>query len=61
MERLNWHIADELSKDHLVSIISHTAAKNTAPKKANFYGVPLNPLLIFLIFAFFKTPPNTRK
>lgn len=27
MERLNWHIADELSKDHDVSIISHTEAK----------------------------------
>lgn len=55
MERLNWHIADELSNDHSVSIISHTAAKNTAPPKANFYGVPLNPLPIFLIFAFFQT------
>lgn len=29
MERLNWHIADELSKDHDVSIISHTEAKTT--------------------------------
>lgn len=54
MERLNWHIADELSKDHDISIISHTAAKITAPKKAHFYGVPLNPLPVFLILAFFK-------
>lgn len=55
MERLNWHIADELSKDHDVSIISYIQAKKTAPKKAYFYGVPLNPLLFFLIFSFFKT------
>ena len=54
MERLNWHIADELSRDHIVSIVSHAGAKKTAPPKTNFYGVPLNPLPIFLIFAFFK-------
>lgn len=55
MERLNWHIADELSKDHDVSIISHTEAKTTAPQDTTFYGVPLNPLPIFLILAFFQT------
>ena len=54
MERLNWHIADELSKNHRVSIISHSEAKKTAPQNTHFYGVPLNPLPIFLIFAFFK-------
>jgi phosphatidylinositol alpha-1,6-mannosyltransferase len=54
MERLNWHIADELSKDHIVSIVSHAGAKKTAPKDTHFYGVPLKPLPIFLIFAFFK-------
>lgn len=54
MERLNWHIADELSKDHIVSIISHTEAKKTAPQKTKFYGIPLNPLPVFLIFAFFQ-------
>jgi phosphatidylinositol alpha-1,6-mannosyltransferase len=54
MERLNWHIADELSKDHIVSIISHIEAKNTAPPETRFYGIPLNPLPIFLIFSFFK-------
>ena len=55
MERFNWHIADELSKDHDVSIISHTEAKTTAPQDTTFYGVPLNPLPIFLILAFFQT------
>lgn len=55
MERLNWHIADELSKDHTVSIISHTKAKEIAPQNTKFYGVSLNPPPIFLILAFFQT------
>lgn len=55
MERLNWHIADELSKDHQVTIISHTQAKKLAPQQTHFYSIPLNPLPLFLIFAFFQT------
>lgn len=55
MERLNWHIADELSKTHNVSLISHTKAHSSAPKNTTFYGVPLNPLPIFLILSFFYT------
>lgn len=55
MERLNWHIADELSHDHQVTLLSHKTAKENAPKYCEFYGVPLNPLPIFLIFAFIKT------
>ena len=55
MERLNWHIADELSKTHDVSLISHTKARSLAPKNTDFYGVPLNPLPIFLILSFFYT------
>ncbi|WP_296284707.1 glycosyltransferase family 4 protein [uncultured Acinetobacter sp.] len=55
MERLNWHIADELSNAHQVMLISHTDARETAPLKTAFYSVPLNPLPLFLILAFFKT------
>lgn len=55
MERLNWHIADELSNDHQVMLISHTDARETAPLKTTLYSVPLNPLPFFLILAFFKT------
>ncbi|WP_414659610.1 glycosyltransferase family 4 protein [Acinetobacter courvalinii] len=55
MERLNWHIADELSKDHDVLLISHPKAKTIAPLKATFYGVTLDPLPLFLILAFIKT------
>lgn len=55
MERLNWHIADELSKEYQVSVVSHTQAKGKAPPLVKIYGVPLNPLPIFLSFAFFQT------
>lgn len=55
MERLNWHIADELSHDHNIILLSHKAAKEYAPKDCSFHGIPLDPLPIFLIFAFFKT------
>lgn len=55
MERLNWHIADELCKDYNVTIISHTQAQKLAPQETQCYGVPLNPLPVFLILAFFQT------
>lgn len=53
MKRLNWHIADELSKDHLV-IINHSEAKEAVPQETHFYSRLLNPLPIFLILAFLK-------
>lgn len=55
MERLNWHIADELSKGHQISIVSHSQARLTAPKNSTLYGAPLNPLPLFLMCAFFQT------
>ena len=55
MERLNWHIADELSKGHQISVVSHSEARLTAPQNTKFYGVPLNPLPLFLVCAFFQT------
>lgn len=55
MERLNWHIADELSNNNTVSIISYNEAASNVPKKIIFYGVKLNPLPFFLILAFIKT------
>lgn len=55
MERLNWHIADELSKNNEVVLLSHTQAKNNAPKNCTFYAAPLNPLPLFLILVFIRT------
>jgi phosphatidylinositol alpha-1,6-mannosyltransferase len=55
MERLNWHIADELSKTHDVTLLSFTDAKKTAPPNCIFLGISLSPLPLFLIFAFVRT------
>ena len=55
MERLNWHIIDELSKIYHVSVISHTQAKTFCPKNIKFYSVKLSPLILFLIICFFRT------
>ncbi|MDD2945705.1 MAG: glycosyltransferase family 4 protein [Acinetobacter sp.] len=55
MERLNWHIADELGHENEILLLSHKDAQNTAPQNCNFYGVRLNPLPLFLITAFIKT------
>lgn len=55
MERLNWHVADELSQSHEVYLLSHSQAKTSAPQDCKFYGVKLNPLPLFLILAFIKT------
>ncbi|WP_374252044.1 glycosyltransferase family 4 protein [Acinetobacter brisouii] len=54
MERLNWHIADELSKQNKVTIISHSAAKKLAPENVKFYEAPLSPLPFFLILSFIR-------
>lgn len=55
MERLNWHIADELSHDHKILLLSHNQAREQAPSKCIFFGVRLNPLPLFLILAFIQT------
>lgn len=55
MERLNWHIADELSHDNDIFLLSYQDAKSKAPPNCIFTGVPLNPLPLFLIFAFIQT------
>lgn len=55
MERLNWHIADELSKSNKVLLLSHKEAKAIAPKNVSFYSAPLRPLPLFLVVAFLKT------
>lgn len=54
MERLNWHIADELSKQNKVTIISHSAAKKLTPLNTKFYSAPLNPLPVFLLCSFIR-------
>lgn len=54
MERLNWHMADELSKYHHVTIIAPKGSKVLKPESVNIVEVSLKPLALFLLFAFIK-------
>jgi phosphatidylinositol alpha-1,6-mannosyltransferase len=49
MEKLNWHMADELSKSADVTVIGPTEAKEGMPQKVTFHGVPLKPLWRFIL------------
>ncbi|WP_440258451.1 glycosyltransferase family 4 protein [Dyella sp.] len=49
MERLNWHMADELSRHADVRIIAPAGAAASAPASLVVYEVPLKPLWKFLI------------
>jgi phosphatidylinositol alpha-1,6-mannosyltransferase len=51
MERLNWHMADELSKQADLHLIAPEQAAAEKPAAAGFTGVPLKPLWLFLLQA----------
>lgn len=55
MERLNWHIADELSKSAAVKVIGPTSSAAMKPEQVNLTEVPLKPLPLFLFVTLFKT------
>lgn len=48
MERLNWHIADELSSRADAHVIGPSDSETMLPKNVRFTGVPLRPLWRFL-------------
>lgn len=48
MERLNWHIADELSRRSDVHVIGPSESEALRPPGVQFTGVPLRPLWRFL-------------
>jgi phosphatidylinositol alpha-1,6-mannosyltransferase len=54
MERLNWHMADELSKQAPVHIISPKGSARMKPASVALSEVPLKPLPLFLVAAFLK-------
>lgn len=54
MERLNWHMADELCKSAEVRIIGPTGAAAIKPARARLVEAPLKPLPLFLLVSFFK-------
>jgi phosphatidylinositol alpha-1,6-mannosyltransferase len=49
MERLNWHIVDELSRQAQVHVIGPTGAAEFRPEQSALTEVPLRPLWRFLL------------
>lgn len=54
MERLNWHMADELSKYADVRVIGPSGSAAQKPENVHISEAPLKPLPLFLITAFIK-------
>lgn len=54
MERLNWHMADELSKQAEVRVIGPTGAAALKPEQVQLAEAPLKPLPLFLLVSFCK-------
>lgn len=55
MERLNWHMADELSKYAEVKVIGPTGSAALKPEHVSLTEAPLKPLPLFLLVTLFKT------
>jgi len=54
MERLNWHMADELSKYAEVRVIGPSGSAAQKPANVRIAESPLKPLPLFLLIAFIK-------
>ena len=54
MERLNWHMAEELGHEYQVRIIGPKGALALAPKSVEVSEVPLKPLWRFLVGCSFR-------
>ncbi|WP_296272020.1 glycosyltransferase family 4 protein [Pseudomonas sp. UBA6323] len=54
MERLNWHMADELAKQNEVHVIGPKGAKALSPQSVRLTEAPLKPLPLFLLMAFLR-------
>ena len=54
MERLNWHIADELSKYAEVKVVGPTGAAAVKPENVQVLESPLKPLVLFMLIALCK-------
>ncbi|MCK0155054.1 glycosyltransferase family 4 protein [Alcanivorax sp. S6407] len=54
MERLNWHLADELAKTADIQIIAPKGAASIRPSGTSLLEVPLKPLPLFIVIAFIK-------
>lgn len=54
MERLNWHMADELSKYAEVKVIGPKGSAALKPERVNLAEAPLKPLPLFLMVTLLK-------
>lgn len=54
MERLNWHIADELSKRAVVKVISPNGSRALKPENVSLTEAPLKPLPLYLLVTTLK-------
>lgn len=54
MERLNWHMADELSKYAQVKVVGPKGSAAIKPERVSISEAPLKPLPLFLCIAFIK-------
>lgn len=54
MERLNWHMADELSKYTEVKVVGPTGAAAVKPENVQVLESPLKPLVLFMLIALCK-------
>ena len=54
MERLNWHMADELSKYAEVKVVGPTGAAVVKPENVQVLESPLKPLVLFMLIALCK-------
>lgn len=54
MERLNWHIADELSKQAEVRVVGPKGSHELKPENVSLTEAPLKPLPLFLLVATLK-------
>ncbi|WP_341707504.1 glycosyltransferase family 4 protein [Halopseudomonas sp.] len=54
MERLNWHMADEISKYAEVQVIGPSGSAARKPENVTLREAPLKPLPLFLIVTFLK-------
>lgn len=54
MERLNWHMAQELSKQANLKVVGPKGAGALIPPSITLAEAPLQPLPLFLVVSFFK-------
>ncbi|MBL4833796.1 MAG: glycosyltransferase family 4 protein [Pseudomonas sp.] len=54
MEKLNWHMADELSSQATVKVIGPSGSALLKPLTITLTEAPLKPLSLFLLVAFLK-------